>query len=311
VDRRHLYLDMAFSSLFAFATGSLGYSKAAAFRRTTAARLLARFPVVADYLADGRLNLTTLVELRDVLREERVDEILGRAAGRTEDEVKELVAALAPRPAPPDLLRRLPSPRTQPIAPVSSGPEQPEQGPTVPPAPRPRPPARMEPISEELRVLRVTVGVDFARDLEAVRAALSHQIPDGNLVAVLHECLRVTLAATNKRRRGAGRVRAAKDPAPQRSTSRYVPTAVRDAVWQRDEARCAFVSADGRRCAATHRLELHHIVPFARGGAATVEGMALRCKAHNLHQARRDFGDEHVERAIARARGNSMGQAPP
>jgi hypothetical protein len=37
-------------------------TKASAFRRTTAARLLARFPVVADYLADGRLNLTTLVE---------------------------------------------------------------------------------------------------------------------------------------------------------------------------------------------------------------------------------------------------------
>jgi len=109
VDRRRLYLDMAFPSLFAFATGFLGYSKAAAFRRTTAARLVARFPIVADYLADGRLSLTTLVELRDVLAAERLGEILGRAAGRTEDEVKELVAALAPRPAPADLFRRLPA----------------------------------------------------------------------------------------------------------------------------------------------------------------------------------------------------------
>src|SRR5688500_5319821 len=48
VDRRRLYLEMAFPSLFAFATDFLGYSKAAAFRRTTAARLLARFPLVAD-----------------------------------------------------------------------------------------------------------------------------------------------------------------------------------------------------------------------------------------------------------------------
>ena len=75
VDRRRLYLEMAFPSLFAFATGFLGYTKAAAFRRTTAARLLARFPIVADHLADGRLNLTTLVELRDVL-----DESEGRRA---------------------------------------------------------------------------------------------------------------------------------------------------------------------------------------------------------------------------------------
>ncbi len=77
----------------------------------TAARLLARFPVLADYLADGRLNLTTLVELRDVLDKADLVEILDRAAGRTEDQVKELVASLRPQPAPADLLRRLPSPR--------------------------------------------------------------------------------------------------------------------------------------------------------------------------------------------------------
>ncbi len=303
VDRRRLYLEMAFPSLFAFATGFLGYTKAAAFRRTTAARLLARFPVIADHLADGRLNLTTLVELRDVLDEQRLDEVLSRAAGRTEEQVKELVAALAPRPAPNDLLRKLPAPSTAgsgpepqlPIAPVSSGPE---------PQPVSRPAARIEPISAELRMLRVTVGADFTRDLAAVRDALSHKIPDRNLVAVLHECLRVTLAATTKRRRGAGRAPGPGGRARRATgaTGRYIPAAVRDAVWERDEGCCAFVSADGRRCASTHQLELHHIVPFARGGAATVEDLALRCKAHNLHEARRDFGDEHVERATARGR---------
>jgi hypothetical protein len=344
VDRRRLYLEMAFPSLFAFATGFLGYTKAAAFRRTTASRLLARFPIVADHLADGRLNLTTLVELRDVLDESRLDEILRRAAGRTEEQVKELVAALAPRPAPVDLFRRLPAatpaaptnvlagsgpelapagsgpelapagsgpelapagsgPELAPAAPAStagSGPELAPVGPTSTPARR-GPAARLEPISEQLRVLRVTVGADFAEDLAAVRAALSHKIPDGDLAAVLHECLRVTLAAATKRRRGAGRARA-NAAAPTDSTSRYVPAAVRDAVWCRDDARCAFVAADGRRCDSTHQLELHHLVPFARGGAATVDGLALRCRAHNLHEARRDFGDDHVERAIARAR---------
>ena len=316
VDRRRLYLEMAFPSLFAFATGFLGYTKAAAFRRTTAARLLARFPIVAGHLADGRLNLTTLVELRDVLDESRLDEILRRAAGRTEEQVKELVAALAPRPAPVNLFRRLAAasaPAAPTNVPAGSGPELapaptsaaagsgPELTPAAPTSTPTRPAARLEPISEQLRVLRVTVGADFAKDLDAVRAALSHKIPDGDLAAVLHECLRVTLAAATKRRRGAGRARA-DAAAPTDSTSRYVPAAIRDAVWRRDDARCAFVAADGRRCDSTHQLELHHLVPFARGGAATVDGLALRCKAHNLHEARRDFGDDHVERAIARAR---------
>jgi hypothetical protein len=69
LDRRRTVLALGFSSLFSFCTDRLGLTKASAFRRTTAARLLARFPVVAEYLADGRLNLTTLVELRDVLHE--------------------------------------------------------------------------------------------------------------------------------------------------------------------------------------------------------------------------------------------------
>jgi len=182
VDRRRLHLELAFPSLFAFATGFLGYSKAAAFRRTTAARLLVRFPVVGDHLADGRLSLTTLVELRDVLVEERLHEILGRAAGRTEEEVKVLVAALAPRPAPADLFRRLPA-RAAADNDAGSGPEPPPASPpTAAAAAAPtRPAGKIEPIAEGLRILRVTVGADFARDLEAVRAALSHEIPHGNL----------------------------------------------------------------------------------------------------------------------------------
>src|SRR5688572_5946283 len=111
LDRRKTVLDLGFSSLFSFCTDHLGLTKASAFRRTPAARLLARFPLVAEYLADGRLNLTTLVELRDVLDEPHLVEILDRAAGRTEDQVKELVATLRPRAAPSELLRKLPNAR--------------------------------------------------------------------------------------------------------------------------------------------------------------------------------------------------------
>jgi hypothetical protein len=111
LDRRKAVLALGYSSLFSFCMEALGLTKAATFRRTTAARLMARFPLVADYLMDGRLNLTTLVELRDVLDEEHLVEILDRAAGRTEDQVKELVAQLRPQPAPADLLRKLPTHR--------------------------------------------------------------------------------------------------------------------------------------------------------------------------------------------------------
>jgi len=46
---------------------------------------MARFPVIAEYLADGRLGLVTLVLLREVLDESNLRQILDRAAGRTEE----------------------------------------------------------------------------------------------------------------------------------------------------------------------------------------------------------------------------------
>jgi 5-methylcytosine-specific restriction endonuclease McrA len=68
-----------------------------------------------------------------------------------------------------------------------------------------------------------------------------------------------------------------------------VPAAVRRAVWARDDGRCAFIGADGR-CGETGWLELHHVVPFARGGPTTAENLELRCRAHNAFEAERDFG---------------------
>jgi 5-methylcytosine-specific restriction endonuclease McrA len=299
LDARKVYLELGFSSTFAFCTDHLGLSRSSAFRRTTAARLLARFPITAEYLADGRLGLTTLVDLRDVLGEDSARTILDRAAGRSEDEVKVLVAGLRPRPAPPDLLRRLPAPATPaapelplavPEAQVSSG-----AAPQIraPEAERPLDrTAKLEPISEDLRVLRMTVGKAFVEDLEAVRDALSHQIPDRRLETVIHACIRQTLNDHRRRRTGADKPRAKVGPQPAKPRGRYIAVEVRKQVWRRDEGRCAFVSSDGRRCGSTHQLEFHHVQPFAKGGPATASNLALRCKPHNGFHALKDFGAE-------------------
>ncbi len=309
LDRRRLYLELGFSSTFAYLTDHLGLTRSSAFRRTTAARLVARFPIVTEYLGDGRLCLTTLVELRDVLEEARLGEILDRAAGRTEEQVRALVAALRPRPAPMDLLRRLPEPKSAQPVPVSAGaaltpaaPAEPAPVSAAPaPTPRARPAPRVEAISEELRVLRITVGREFVADLESVRSALSHQIPDGNLENVLHACVRHMLRHCERRRRGSGKP-TSPGSGERGSGSRYIPASVRDEVWRRDEGRCAFVGTDGHQCGSTHQLELHHIHPFAKGGPATAANLTLTCAAHNRFLADQDYGAEAVARAVAEAR---------
>src|SRR5678816_2606333 len=302
LDRRKTVLELGFSSLFVFCTGHLGLSNGTAYRRTAAARLLARFPILAEYLADGRLTARTAALLRDVLDEERLIEVLDRAAGRTEEQVKELVASLRPQPAQPDLFRKLPSPATSRRGAVEQSHEVGKQRvlPLAPVPPPPPPPhATIEPIAPELHVMRVTVSGDFKADLQAVRDALSHTMPGAGLEEVLHECIRVTLAAIQKRRQGAGKKTEVVMP---RRGSPDVPAPIRHAVWKRDGAGgCTYVAPDGRRCGSRHRLQVHHIDPRGMGGPPTVDNLALRCQAHNLYAARVDYGAEHIERAMRRA----------
>jgi hypothetical protein len=74
-----------------------------------------------------------------------------------------------------------------------------------------------------------------------------------------------------------------------------VSRAVRREVFERDGARCTYVSPDGRRCDGRAFLELDHAEPRALGGRDTVENLRVRCRAHNQLAAEHSFGREYVE----------------
>ncbi len=356
MDRRRSFLELGFPSLFAYCTDALGYPKASAFRRTTSARLLQRFPVAGEYLADGRLNLSTFLALKDVLQPENHRELLDSAAGRTEHDVEVLVASRQPRPEVKESIRKLPTraPATVELPTVGSRPEPvaapaaPATAPTPPtavgstselallsfgnslvpaaaidagsgaelpldtllaptPMPTPTPRPRIQPIDADRHSLKMTVGPEFIAELDEVKSALSHVVPDGNLEAILRACFQKTLEHFARRKQGARKTpeqashtepmpeaRGAA-PVPKRATrSRWIPNAVRRAVWKRDGGCCAFIGKDGRRCGSRYQLEYDHLKPFAEGGEATVDGIALHCRSHNLHRARQCFGEAHM-----------------
>jgi hypothetical protein len=82
-------------------------------------------------------------------------------------------------------------------------------------------------------------------------------------------------------------------------------------VWERDGGQCGFVGETGNRCPARARLEFDHVDPVARGGEATVEGIRLRCRAHNQYEAECVFGAGFMsdKRAEARVRAETRKQA--
>ena len=109
------------------------------------------------------------------------------------------------------------------------------------------------------------------------------------LIDKLH---RERFARTNRPRSSA-----ALDP-----NKRYVPSAVRRQVIERDGLRCSYISPDGERCESTQFLQFHHVEAWARGGKTTKESLRIFCAAHNQFAAELDFGKQRIADKIASAR---------
>lgn len=68
IDRRKIYLEKSYSSLYDFLTKGYGYSPSAAMRRIESARLLREVPTLTAQIEDGSLNLTQLCQVQQAVR---------------------------------------------------------------------------------------------------------------------------------------------------------------------------------------------------------------------------------------------------
>src|SRR5881394_881885 len=90
-DAKSLALELGYPSTLGCLVGELALTESSACRRIAAARLLARFPQLASPLMSNRVTLMGLVALKEVLDETNVDELIERASGLSEPEVRQLV----------------------------------------------------------------------------------------------------------------------------------------------------------------------------------------------------------------------------
>lgn len=156
------------------------------------------------------------------------------------------------------------------------------------PSPAVAPPrAAVTPLSAERYKLELTISGETRAKLHRVTDLLRRAVPCGDVAEILDRALSSLLQELERRRYAATSAPRASREATHES--RYVPAAVRRAVWKRDEGRCGFVGARGR-CTETVFLESHHVEPYAVGGDPTVDNIQLRCRAHNSYEAQLFFG---------------------
>jgi hypothetical protein len=190
--------------------------------------------------------------------------------------------------------------------------------------------ASSEPLGTDRYCVRFTIDAVVHEELQELRALLRHQIPDGDVAKIVGRAVHALLRQARKQKRGAcSSPRSVPSPetpatlspgssrnsavnagvelttpganpgtnpadAPSKRPCRKIPTAIRRAVWERDEGRCRYVSREGRQCGTRDFLEFHHRVPWARCREHRESNIELRCRAHNQHAAELDFGTQNM-----------------
>ncbi len=327
-DRKRLWAELGYTSLFYFLHRELGLSKGAAHYRKTAAELIQRFPEIVEPLRDGRLRITTVVELAKVITPENRGEILPRFFELSRSAAKEVRAELRPADSPPrrDVVtaaRTGPAPAfafsafpAPDLGQLVQPANQPKEGVTAAeplrssPATAPRTaPLVVDPLTADESRVHVTVSRRFLKKLDAARDALSHSHPGAGIEEILEAGLDLLLDRAAKRKGLVKRPR--RTQLRPSSAPDHVPAHVRRAVWERDGGRCQFRLASGEICGSTHRLEIDHITPRALGGPSTVENCRIACRPHNGVAARQVFGDAWMDRYTRGGRGRRRKEAPP
>ncbi len=301
VEARRLYLEEGCSSMFTYCQRALHFAEGVAYKRIQAARAARRHPQLLAALRAGDLHLSAISLLAPRLTESNCGELIRSARHLGTDEIKRMLADRDPKPDRPASVRPIAEPIKMvgreflPPAPVPTGQPVRPPPPSVPP-----PPARActEPLGADRYRVQFTADRETHAQLEELRALMRHQLPDGDVGKILARAVACLLKQVRKQKFAeTSTPRAARATTPRdKRPSRQVPAAIRRAVWQRDEGRCTYVSSSGRRCNSKEFIEFDHADAWEWTHSHSIEGITLRCRAHNQLRAREDFGEKHMAR---------------
>ncbi len=282
IERRKLYSDLGFKSLFDYTIGELRYSEGQACRRIQAMRLMKDLPELEEKIAKGQLSLSNVQQAQSFFREAQNAEP-NRMIDKTEKlEVLGRLENKSVRDAQKELLK---------LQPGAALPKE-----------------RERVITETCSEVRFLMSEALKAKLESVRSLMGLKgaaMTYAELFDVMSD-----LSLESLKAKKFGRKRSAHDtettkasepeteadkvdlvpptsavkPRAQTSNSRYISQAVKHYIWQRDRGCCA-------NCGSTRNLNYDHILPVALGGKSEAENLRLLCFHCNQRASINIFGE--------------------
>lgn len=295
IDRRRLYAEMGFPSLWIYVHELLGYSESQTTERVSAMRLMTKVPEVKKELIAGNISLTTTSKLATHVRREKTSQtetlnILSAISGKSSREVDQYLAKNSVVEYKMD---------------------------------------KLKPITSETSRIIIDVDQEFLVLMNRVRELKGHQgsstqellkLSMQNFVkrfdvksnpnATVKQNAPETSTAANAKQTMTPVARSSlrapevthsnSEVSNTRSThSRFILSGIKNKVRLRSGDRCEYVDPNTqRRCQSKMKLEFDHIVPFSLGGQSTFENLRHLCASHNKLSAIRQFGSSHMKQYL-------------
>lgn len=317
------------TSLWQYCEVELGLPAGAIYRRTHAMTVMRAYPRVIEMLRDGRLSMTTLNLLEEVLTPENASRLFRDASRKATRYVEEeIVAPLRSPIVPREDIREL----RKKLAPIGASAaeirraEVEADGGSVAAARAAVSPEVEKAVEQRLEemtaVFNEEAGLNrtkavsrdqFQVDMTVSRAwmdlfrrlanRLGGVAPNRTIQEVTFYAME-ELAKRLAKRDGSEPVRKYTLEKAPKPGARRLSAEDERFVRERDGNRCQWVKPDGTKCLSAVDPEIDHGDEFACGGATDRDNCQVLCRAHNQQKAREKFGEEFIERKMAERRAN-------
>jgi hypothetical protein len=260
IERRRLFSDFGFKSLFDFAVRHLGYPEDQAYRRISAMRLLKEIPEIEKKIESGEISLTHIGLAQTLFKQERKNQNKELSYNQ-KISVFEKIANKPVREAERITLS------------MSSSPETAK-------------PDRVNQISESHIELKFIASNEIQTKIEKLKGLLAHKYPNLSLGELFEKLCDIGLIEWDPAKTAAPRKRRVNPQNKSQSQAQILK-----AVFSNAESRC-------ESCNSYYALEIDHIIPIAKNGTSNPDNLRILCRNCNQRAAIQEFGQQTMDRYI-------------